>query len=113
MCEDFASNSGDELLLHHDNAPSHTSFFTRDYFYQKQHDNRPPPNILLSVSQIKNKLKGRQFNTTEMMEPESQAVLNTLTEHDFHAAFKTWQKLWEPLLPVSWWLKLKKLNSMV
>jgi hypothetical protein len=25
-------------LLHHDNAPSHTSVFTREFFYQKQHD---------------------------------------------------------------------------
>jgi hypothetical protein len=26
---------------------------------------------------------------------ESQAVLDTLTEHDFQDAFKKWQKLWE------------------
>jgi hypothetical protein len=30
-----------------------------------------------------------------MIEAESQAVLNTLTEHDFQDAFKNWQKLWE------------------
>jgi hypothetical protein len=29
------------------------------------------------------KLKGRHFDTTEVMEAEPQAVLNTLTEHDF------------------------------
>jgi hypothetical protein len=29
------------------------------------------------------KLKGRHFDTVEVMETESQAVLNTLTEHDF------------------------------
>jgi hypothetical protein len=29
------------------------------------------------------------------MEAESQAVLNTLTEHDFQDAFKNWQKRWE------------------
>jgi hypothetical protein len=29
VCEDFAPNFGDKYwLLHHDNAPSHTSFFT-------------------------------------------------------------------------------------
>jgi hypothetical protein len=27
-----------------------------------------------------------------MVEAESQAVLNTLTEHDFHDAFTKWQK---------------------
>jgi hypothetical protein len=28
-------------------------------------------------------------------EAEAQAVLNTLTEHDFQEAFKKWQKRWE------------------
>jgi hypothetical protein len=29
-----------------------------------------------------------------VIEAESQAMLNTLTEHDFQDAFKKWQKLW-------------------
>jgi hypothetical protein len=29
------------------------------------------------------------------MEAESQAMPNTLTEHDFQDAFKKWQKHWE------------------
>jgi hypothetical protein len=33
-------------------------------------------------------LKGRHFDTTEVMEGELQAVLNNLTEHDFYDAFK-------------------------
>jgi hypothetical protein len=37
---------------------------------------------------LKIKLKGRHFDTTEVMEAESQAVLNSLTEHDFQDAFK-------------------------
>jgi hypothetical protein len=36
----------------------------------------------------KTKLKGRHFDTTEVVEAESQAVLNSLTEHGFQAAFK-------------------------
>jgi hypothetical protein len=44
---------------------------------------------------MKIKLKGRHFDTTEVMEAESQAVLNSLTEHDFQDAFKKWQKCWE------------------
>jgi hypothetical protein len=38
------------------------------------------------------KLKGRHFDTTEVIETESQAVLNTLTEHDFQDALKKLQK---------------------
>jgi hypothetical protein len=29
------------------------------------------------------------------METESQAMLNTLTAHDFQDAFKMWYKLWK------------------
>jgi hypothetical protein len=42
--------------------------------------------------QLKIKLKDRQFDTIEVIETESQAVLNTLTEHDSQDAFKKWQK---------------------
>jgi hypothetical protein len=37
---------------------------------------------------LKIKLKGDNFDTTEVPEAESQAVLNTLTEHDFQDAIK-------------------------
>jgi hypothetical protein len=45
--------------------------------------------------ELKLKLKGRHFETTEVIEAESQVVLNTLTEHNFLDAFKKWQKCWE------------------
>jgi hypothetical protein len=41
------------------------------------------------------RLKGRHFDTIELIEAESQAVLNTLTEHDFQDAFRKCQKRWE------------------
>jgi hypothetical protein len=41
------------------------------------------------------KLKGRHFDTIEAMEAESQAVLNTLTEHTSQDEFKKLQKRWE------------------
>jgi hypothetical protein len=34
------------------------------------------------------KLKGHNFDTTEVSEAESQAALNTLTGHDLQDAFK-------------------------
>jgi hypothetical protein len=37
---------------------------------------------------MKIKLKGRHFDTTDVIEAESKAVLKTLIEHDFQAAFK-------------------------
>jgi hypothetical protein len=44
---------------------------------------------------LKIKLKGRHFDTTEVIEAELQAALNTLTEHDCQDAFKIQKKLWE------------------
>jgi hypothetical protein len=41
---------------------------------------------------LETKLKGRLFYQVEMIKAELQAMLNTLTEHDFHDAFKKWQK---------------------
>jgi hypothetical protein len=41
--------------------------------------------------QSKITLKGRHFHTSEVIEAKSQEMLNTITEHDFHA-FKKWQK---------------------
>jgi hypothetical protein len=40
------------------------------------------------------KLKDRYFDTSEVIEAESQAVLNTHTKHDFQDAFKKWQNCW-------------------
>jgi hypothetical protein len=44
---------------------------------------------------LKIKLKGSHFDTVEVIESDSQAVLNTLTEHNFQDVFKKWQKRWE------------------
>jgi hypothetical protein len=44
---------------------------------------------------LKIKLKGHCFDTTEVIKAELQAMLNTLTAHDFQDAFKKWQKCWE------------------
>jgi hypothetical protein len=41
-----------------------------------------------SASPIEDKLKGSHFDTLQQTEAESQAMLNILTEHDFHDAFK-------------------------
>jgi histone-lysine N-methyltransferase SETMAR len=53
------------------------------------------PSDFSLLSRLKIKLKGRRFDTIEVIEAEWQAVLNTLTAHDFRDAFKKWQKRWE------------------
>jgi hypothetical protein len=48
----------------------------------------PHPLYYSLFPRLKIKLKSSHFDTLEMMEAESQAVLYTLTEHDFSDAFK-------------------------
>jgi hypothetical protein len=40
------------------------------------------------LSRLTIRLKGRHFDTTEVIEAELQAVLNSLTEQDFQDAFQ-------------------------
>jgi hypothetical protein len=44
-----------------------------------------PPYFSLMI-----KMRGRHFDTTEVIEAKSQAVPITFTEHDFNDAFKEW-----------------------
>jgi hypothetical protein len=44
--------------------------------------------MLFLFPRLKIKLKGHHFDTIEVIESESQAVLNTLTERDFQDALK-------------------------
>jgi hypothetical protein len=60
----------------------------------------PHPAYFSRFPRLKIKLKGRHFDTTEAIEAESQAVLNTLTEHDFQDGFTKRQKRWERCISV-------------
>jgi hypothetical protein len=48
----------------------------------------PPPTLFPLFPRLKIKLKGQHSDSVEVIEAESQAVLNTFTEHDFQYAFK-------------------------
>jgi hypothetical protein len=62
--------------------------FRQGIFGQKQHDCHPHPAYFSLFHRFKLKLKCSHFDTTEVIEAESQVVLNTLTEHAFRDAFK-------------------------
>jgi hypothetical protein len=44
---------------------------------------------------LKTKLKGRRFETESDIQRESQAVLHSVKENDFHGTFQVWKKLWD------------------
>jgi hypothetical protein len=91
------------LLLHQDNTPSDTSFFTRESLTKNNMSVVPYPpsscdlvpcNFSLFL-RLKIKLKGHHFDTIEVIESESQVVLNTFTEHDLQDAFKQMAEMLE------------------
>jgi hypothetical protein len=87
MCEDFAPNFGNEktgcciMTMHRLTLP-----FSPGNFSPKTDCHPHPP--YFSVSPIEDTTERQTFDTTEVMEAESQMVLNTLTEHDFQDEFK-------------------------
>jgi hypothetical protein len=79
------------LLLHHDNAPSHTSVLTQQFLgKQKRHDLASCD--FFPFPKIKLKLKGHQFDTIEQIQAKLQRVLDTLTEMDFQEGFQKWRR---------------------
>jgi hypothetical protein len=46
-------------------------------------------------SKWKMKLKVRRFETVSDIQRESQAVLDSIKENDFHGAFEAWKKRWD------------------
>jgi hypothetical protein len=63
------------------------SFFTKEFMTRNNMTVVPHPPCFSVVISLNIKLKGRHFGTIEMVEAESQGVLNNLTEHDFQDAF--------------------------
>jgi hypothetical protein len=41
------------------------------------------------------KLKGQRFETASDIQRESQAILNSIKENDFHSAFEVRKKRWD------------------
>jgi hypothetical protein len=87
ICKDFVLNFGDKKnwLLRHDNAPSHTFLFNREFVTKNNMTVVPHPPHFSVFPQLKIKLMEVKI---KLMEAKSQAVLNSLTEHDFQDAFR-------------------------
>jgi hypothetical protein len=67
-------------LFHHNNVQSNTFFLTWEFFTK---NNMTVVHDYFSLfPRLKTKLKGRHFNTIEVIEAESHAALNTLTEQE-------------------------------
>jgi hypothetical protein len=93
-------------MLHHNNAPYHTSVLTQQFLakYKMAVIPHPPqspdlaPCEFFLFSKIKLKLKGRRFDTIQEIQAESQRVLDTVTEKGFQKAFQKWRRRWDRCL---------------
>ena len=92
-----------DWLLHHDNAPAHTSLIVREFLTKNNMTTVPYPAYSPDLApcdfyvfpKMKLRLKGRCFASIEEVQAESQQILNTLTLADFNECFQTWQNRWD------------------
>jgi histone-lysine N-methyltransferase SETMAR len=86
-------------LLHHDNAPAHTSLIVQQFLTSKNitvipHPPHSPdlaPCDFFLFPKMKLRLKGRRFDTTEEIHTESKVVINTLIFENFQECMKSWE----------------------
>jgi hypothetical protein len=84
-------------------VPAHTSLKTTEFVANNNIVIVPhPPHLpnldpcdFASYPKLKMKLKGRRFETVSDIQRESQAVLDSFKENDFHGAFEVWEKRWD------------------
>jgi hypothetical protein len=74
---------------------SHTSFVIRGFLTEDNVTFVPHPPCFSLFSLLRIKLRDHHLVIIAVLEAESHAVLNTLTEHEYQDAFKNWQKHWE------------------
>jgi transposase len=87
-------------LLHHDNAPAHTSlktigFVTNNNMFIVPHPPYSPDLATCDFDlfpKLKMKLRGQCFETGSDIQRELQAVLESVKENDFHGAFEARKK---------------------
>jgi hypothetical protein len=81
-------------LLHHNNASAHTSLKTTEFVTTNNMVIIPDlaPCDFGLFPKLKMKLKRQRFETMSDIQRESQAVLDSIKENDFHGAFEVWKK---------------------
>jgi len=92
-----------DWLLHHDNAPAHTSLVVREFLTKNNVSTVPHPAYSPDLApcdfyvfpKMKLWLKGRHFASIEEVQAESQQILNMLMPVDFNECFQKWQNRWD------------------
>jgi len=91
------------LIIHHDNAPTHRSFKVSQFLAKNNmtvilHPPYSPdlaPCDFFLFPKLKLRMKGRRFDTIEEIQEKLQLVLDTIPKRDFQGCFQAWQKRWD------------------
>ena len=89
-------------FLHHDNAPSHTSFATREFLSQHNITTLPHPPYSPDLApcdfslfpKLKTQLKGHHSGTAENVQAAATRALNNISNEDFLRCYEEWQQRW-------------------
>ncbi|UYV64925.1 hypothetical protein LAZ67_3002462 [Cordylochernes scorpioides] len=89
-------------LLHHDNAPAHTSLLVRDFLAKNNTLMMPQPpyspdlvpcNFLL-FPKLKRPMKGRRYATLDEIKTASKEELKNIFKNEFLKCFEDWKNRW-------------------
>jgi len=90
-------------FLHHNNAPSRTSFAVREFLVQHNITTLPHPPYSLDYLapcdfflflKHKTHLKGHHFGTVENVQAAATRALNNISSEDFLHCYEEWQQRW-------------------
>ena len=89
-------------LLHHDNAPAHTSLLIREFLGENNTVTMPQPPYSADMAtcdfflfpKIKRTLKGRRFTAIDDFKSASLKELKAIPKIKFEKCFEGWKKRW-------------------
>jgi len=92
-----------DWILHHDNAPAHTSHLVQQFLakHGTAQLQQPPyspdlaPCDFFLFPRLKKVLKGHRFEATEGIKGNSTKTLLDIPKKEFAKCFQQWQKHWE------------------
>ncbi|UYV76121.1 hypothetical protein LAZ67_13002655 [Cordylochernes scorpioides] len=89
-------------LLHHDNAPAHTSLLVRDFLAKNNTLMMPQPPYTPDLApcdfflfpKLKRPMKGRRYATLDEIKTASKEELKRFLKNDFLKCFEDWKNRW-------------------
>lgn len=92
----------DNWILHHDNAPSHTSMLVKEFLTKQIIPTVPQPPYSPDLApadfflfpRLKSRLKGHHFGTIENVQAAVTSILKEIDVDEFQSSFHAWRSRW-------------------